>query len=502
MWIEWQTLLSDRASEVGGPRPEEILSAIRNRPAVLVLGSSWALAAGLAAAAPAEAAERAAVNAVAPAETAAHAATAAQEAAPADKPCGWTGDPEIGARLAPLVARRQAKCAELEPYRPGFLERQILAFEKAERPAISEVNVWGFYPRIQTIDHRSQIGVGARFWQPDVGASRFDLAGNAFWTFQGFGYFDAQVGWLPHQGTSFPLFALKTDDVFELGNVRVDDDRPGMLYGSYSYRWAPKFDFFGIGPDTRRDDQAGFRQKDILTEAVAGYRVLTHLTLAGRFGYLRSSTGRGTDEDLPQLEDVFTPAQAPGYGETLEFWRYGAYGVLDFRDVAKNPHSGGLLAFEWTRFDDRGERFDFERYALDGRLYLPLGHPQRMLALRGYLSRDDPRDGSLVPFNMLSFLGNSRTLRSFLSQRLRGAKLALVSAEYRVEGSPALELAFFVDHGTVAAGIDDAVADFGDWKTSYGFGLRFKSHQAVLIRTDFAWGEEGFRFLFRFSPGI
>jgi len=418
-----------------------------------------------------------------------------------EPPCGWSEGIEAGPRQQLLIARRKAKCEEVRSYEPALLERQILLFEQAERPPITRWNLFGLYPRVQSIDHRSQWAGGLRFWRPDLGESRFDLNGSAFWSLQGFQYYEAQAGFLPHRGASFPLFSYKTDDVFELPNVGQDDDVPYMAYGSFGYRWAPKFDYFGTGPDSELEDQADFRQKDTLVEAVAGYRVMKRLTVVGRVGHYRASIGPGEDEDLPQIEDVFPPSEVPGFGSKPDFVRYGLAGILDGRDVPRNPHRGGLLAAQWMRWDHRdGSEFSFDRLAIDARGYLALGHPQRVLAARAYFSRDVPLDeGGRVPFYLLAFLGNSHTLRGYASQRFRGEKLLLLQAEYRIEASPAIEVALFVDSGAVAARSEDSLERF---QTDGGVGLRFKTHELTAVRADFAWGSDGFKFLFRFSPSF
>jgi hypothetical protein len=425
-------------------------------------------------------------------------ASADQAPTEAAETCGRADGIEAGPRQALLLEARRAKCAQLVPYKAGFLERQILAVEKAERPPIHRLNLFGFYPRIASIDHRSQLAPGVRLWQPDIGGSRFDLTGSAFWSLQGFQYYDLQAGRLPHRGQSFPLYARKSDDVFELARVRLDDDHRFAVYGSVSYRWAPKFDFFGSGPDSREEDRSDFSQRDVLVEGVSSYRVLPRLTLSGRFGHYHAAVGPGEDEELPQVEDVFEPEAIPGFGATPDFWRYGAEATFDARDRAENPHRGGLLAVQWTRYDARDEEAaSFHRLGVDGRLYLALGHPQRVLALRAYGVLDEADGGAPVPFYLQSYLGGSHTLRGYASQRFRGEKLALFQAEYRWEAAPAIELALFVDSGTVAATGDE---DLGRFRTDGGIGLRLKTHEAVPLRLDFAWGDEGFRFLLRFSP--
>jgi len=415
--------------------------------------------------------------------------------------CASSAGVEVGPRLSQWIEKRQAKCQVLEPYQGSFLERQLLAFQKAERPSITEFNVLGLYPRILSVDHRSQYAPGLRLWHPELGGSRFDLSGSAFWSLRGYQYYDAQIGVVPHHGMAFPLLATKNDEVFEISNVRFDAGTPYMLYGSFLYRWAPRYDYFGIGADSQREDQADFRLSETLFEGVAGWRVLPRLTLSGRFGYDTFSIGEGTDDELPPIDDVFPPATVPGFTEQPDFLRYGAAAIFDSRDVAENPHRGAVLAATWQRYDQQGAGQDqsFNRVAADLRFYVTLGSRQRVLVLRGYASQDDPAAGARVPFYLLAYLGSSHTLRAFESQRFRGERLALVQAEYRWEASPAIELAAFVDSGTVAATREDG---FGHFLTDGGVGLRLKSHEATPLRFDFAWGREGFKFLFRFSASF
>src|SRR6266705_2798971 len=363
-------------------------------------------------------------------------------------PCGSSEGIEAGPRLASWMEQRKAKCAHLTPYKPNLLERQILAFEKAERPSIAEVNFLGVYPRVQTIDHRSQLAGGFRFWRPDLEGSRFDLAADAFWSLQGFRYYGAQAGVVPHQGKDFPLFPFKGDEVFELANVRQGDDTPYMLYGSFYH----------------------------------------------------GALGPGEDKVLPQIEEVFDAATVPGLQGQPSFFRFGGAAIFDARDVARNPHRGGLLAAEWLRYAQRdGGAGTFSRYAVDGRAYVTLGRPQRVLALRAYLSKDDPAPGARVPFYLMAYLGGSHTLRALDSQRLRGEKLALLQAEYRWKASPWIELALFLDRGAVAATTDDPLDQF---RTDGGVGLRFKTHERTILRFDVAWGGEGSRLAFRLNPSF
>ena len=66
----------------------------------------------------------------------------AGSAAASSPECASTDGIDAGPRLRQWLALRQEKCAHLEPYKPTFVESQILAFEKAERPPITELNLF------------------------------------------------------------------------------------------------------------------------------------------------------------------------------------------------------------------------------------------------------------------------------------------------------------------------------------------------------------------------
>ena len=417
-------------------------------------------------------------------------------------PCGATDDVDIGPRAALLVEKRREKCHHIAPYQPTWLEKRILGYEKAEQPSFAEQNLFGLYPRVQTIDHRSEWGGGIRLWRPNIKGSHFDVHGGAFASLGGFQFYDVQAGVIPHPAKGFPLFASRADQAFEQANVTRTAEPSYMIYGAFTRRYSPQYDFFGVGPDSQEENHSDYLQRDSLYEGVAGYRLWHRLTFATRLGYYHVVLGAGKDEELPNVEDVFDPVTIPGFEERPpDFLRYGASATFDSRIFAKNPHAGAVLVADWQRYDQRGGgQASFNRYAADVRAFLRLGDAQRVLALRAYFSKDDPSAaGGRVPFYLLQFLGGSHTLRAFDSQRFRGEKLALLQAEYRWEASPAIELALFVDSGTVAARTDD---DLGSFKTDGGIGLRFKSHQALLMRLDLAWGAEGTKFLLRFSPSF
>ena len=167
------------------------------------------------------------------------------------------------------------------------------------------------------------------------------------------------------------------------------------------------------------------------------------------------------------------------------------------RSSTRRPHRGAVIAVAASRYDDvGGNRFRFNRFALDARGFVPLGNPQRIIALRLHGFFDDPSIGR-VPFYLQESLGGSHTLRGFNGFRFRGEKVILGQAEYRWLAAPPIELAVFYDIGTVSAPGEDL--DFDDSKSNWGVGLRIKNFRTTLVRLDYARSFETSVFMFRVS---
>jgi hypothetical protein len=423
------------------------------------------------------------------------------EAASAPAAPSATLEPPPEGRAEEWVRRRREQLGRLEPYRAGWLERQLLAIEKAERPGILEINYKGFYPRIQSIASGSRNAIGVRLWHPMIEASRVSVHGSAFYSLARYQFYDFQAGRLPHAEGAFPLRSVKGDDVYELGQLGRAHSSRLILYGSLRYQDYTQLNFFGRGPDSNLEDQTTYRLKDTLFELVAGYQFGRRLALTARAGYLDSTVLPGTNEEFPTTQALFDEESAPGLTRQPDYWLLTGQVFLDLRDEPGNPHRGGMLAVQATRFEDRrSSGFRFDRLGVDARGYVALGSPQRVLALRAYLARDDAASGASVPFYLQEFLGGSHNLRGYRNFRFRGTELLLLQAEYRWEAVPAIELVLFADTGKVAS--EERGLETADFKADWGVGLRFKSFKAVMMRLDVAWGDEGSRALLRFNPSF
>jgi outer membrane protein assembly factor BamA len=221
--------------------------------------------------------------------------------------------------------------------------------------------------------------------------------------------------------------------------------------------------------------------------------------VGGNAGYMETGIGPGEDEEYRSLEQVFDESQAPGLSDAPAYRTAGGVLQLDSRSAVSTPERGAVVAFQAQRYDDPDDRFSFTRIGLDARAFVPLGSPQRVLAMRGYAQRDTADAGQRVPFFMQQPLGGSHSLRGFQSFRFRGERVLLLQAEYRWFAVPALEFGVFVDSGVVAS--PGQSLDLHELRTNWGAGIRFKAPKSFLMRLEWARSPEDHRFYVRFSPG-
>jgi hypothetical protein len=415
-------------------------------------------------------------------------------------PPAATADPaaEASTRAERLRALRLRKRERLAPRRPGLLERNLLAIEKAERPSLLDFNLGGVYPRLQNIARGSQLAAGVRLWRPDLGRTPIDLHASAFYSLRRYEFYDLQLGLLPHRGRRFPTRSTRGDDVNELGDVRQTLASRLTAYASLRYEHWPQTAFYGLGNETTPEQRTTFLLQQASYQGVAGYQAGSRVAFNLRAGLRQVFVAPGKEKAVPTTQAVFSDADAPGLARQPDFFHWSASVLLDGRDEPGNPHRGAMLALAWDGFDDlRSSSYRFQRLGADARAFLPVGSPQRVIALRARVAADRPAAGNVVPFYLQETLGGSPDLRAFRTFRFRGQKLVLGQAEYRWEAWPAIELALFADAGRVFGEGEDL--SLRRLQHDWGVGLRVKTYEATLFRVEAAWGSEGSRVLARFG---
>jgi hypothetical protein len=377
-------------------------------------------------------------------------------------------DPEPGTRAAAVRALREAKAQAVEPHRRGRIEAVLfkieedLVLERVLNPPR------GVYARVGGLGEGAGFGGGPGY--------RYRTARWAF---------DASAA-VSAKGYTIGEAALLLPGV----------ERDGPFAEIYARRRDfPQEDFFGVGPDSRQDQRTNFALRDTIVRGTGGARA-GRLTAGVGLAYLDPSIGRGSDDRMPSVEDVFARAAVPGLAAQPAFTIIEPF--VSFGDPAQGiDHSANThyrLAF--SRYSDRDlDRFSFSRWDVTARQVLPFLHRTRSLALRARISSSTADTGHDVPFYLQPTLGGAYTLRGFRTFRFRDRSAALAQAEYRWRINEFASGALFYDTGAVGP----RLGDLGRLEHDYGFGLRAGSRTGVAFRTDIAFGGEGPRVLVRFD---
>lgn len=395
--------------------------------------------------------------------------------------------------------QRLEKLQHIEPPQQRGLEKRLFQVEEI----IEEKkfpNYKGFYPQFGTISTGSGLAAGITYWKPGLGDSVLDLQVSADYSLQEYQRYDVQFGKIPQDQVEFFLRGGRSGSTSQF-NKLSRKDREFFLYADLRYRDFPQEDFFGIGPQSEKEDQTDFELEDASYDGVVGYQFNRWLRADFRAGFLQVDIKPGRDSDFPNTQKLFDDTSAPGLTEQPGFFRLSSSILLDYRDKPGNPHVGGIVGFSVTRYDDRDDSdFDFYRFAVNARNYLPLGSPARILAVQFFTSLDDTDNTSRVPFYFQETLGGGDTLRGFKNFRFRDTNVVYLSAEYRWEASQLLEFALFYDTGKVFA--DRADFDLDGLEDSYGFGVRIKTPNSTVFRVDLGHSDEGTQIYFKFGSSF
>ena len=372
-------------------------------------------------------------------------------------------------RAAELRAQREAKAARLEPPQRSKLEAILFKIEDDTLVERILAPPRGIYPRVGGIGEGAGFGLGPAF---RYSTGTFDFGVSAAASIKR--YFIAE-SWLRLPGT-------------------VHDGAFAELY--VRRRDFPQQDFFGLGPDSVQEGRSNFALRDTLIRGSGGFR-LEGLSAGASVSHLDPSIGSGTDTRMPSTDDIFDPADIPGFLAQPTFLVFAPFAEYSNADPPLNPTRGGRYTLTWTRYSDRDlDRFSFNRWDADLRQYVPFFEETHTIALRAWLSSADPDAGQAVPFYLQPTLGGSYSLRGFRTFRFRDRSLALFQAEYRWRVNEFVTGAIFYDTGAVA----ERLGDLGRFEKDYGVGLRAGSRNGVAFRTDLVFGSgEGTRLLIRFD---
>lgn len=378
-------------------------------------------------------------------------------------------------RTALLEQQRAAKASSLQPYKPGKLEKGMLWYEEHDLlTRIAPHN--GFYAQygydFKAVGSGIGFGSGYRHDLFDRRA-RIDIGGGI--TFRNYQMLKADF--------SLPYLA---DERLEIGARAV-------------YQHHPQEDYWGLGPDSLKDDRVSFTADYTDVQARAIARPVRWFEAGARFGRLASELDRGTDSRYPSIEELFSDSTAPGLLDQPDFTYAEILGAIDYRDQPDNARDGGYYALTWRKYNDADfDRYGFREVDAHVQQFFQIFDKKRVIAVQARLLSATPDEGQDVPFYLQPTVGGSTSLRSYRDYRFRDNHVLYFNAEYRWEAFSGLDMALFSDWGTVAPELEELSGS--NLKNGYGIGFRFNTYKAVWLRIDIGLGgDEGTRYFFKFS---
>ena len=165
--------------------------------------------------------------------------------------------------------------------------------------------------------------------------------------------------------------------------------------------------------------------------------------------------------------------------------------VYDTRKNVLNVRRGAFLEVgELFYRRGFGSDFDYRAIVVDGRLYRPLGRPNRILAMQVY----GTFQRGTVPFYSLALLGGESLLRGYYLGRYRDKTLLNTQAEVRwlpFGFSRRFGGNIFAGLGTVAPRLAEVQARNMRWVAGGGIQFLLLSSKDVYLRGDLGFTNEG-----------
>lgn len=373
------------------------------------------------------------------------------------------------------IARRD-KQARLWPERESALVRQANDLvERGFREGVED-GYGANGPQVVLGGMRSGHGMsfGAGYRKTDIWGERIGLRTTGRMTIQGAYMVDARV---TLQGLEFGR---------SFSNIYV------------KYEKSPRMDFYGLGPHSRLDDRSSYLLEALSADAQFGISLSNYWRVGLTVGYVSTDTGPGQRPNVPSTTDEFTPIEAPGIGLGLiDFARGGGFLVFDNRDTPSGTRHGGVYGTQWRKYADRTHGlFDFSQAEFEVQQYVPYFNETRVIAFRVATTLTFQDEGQVVPVFFMPTIGGNNDLRGFERYRYHDNHSLFASVEHRWYVFRGLDMAVFADAGKVIP--RKAALDFSNLEVSWGVGFRTRLRDAVIMRTDFAFGRDGFRVAWTF----
>jgi hypothetical protein len=370
-------------------------------------------------------------------------------------------------RAATIASAQAEKAARVKPYEPSRAEA---ALEKAFDLLTLPPN--GFYPVFGSV-----------------------YSGGGFTLGGGYRRFVTERTTVNFTG----MYSFKNYKLFEVGLQRPRDARrPYDLSVTAGWRDATQVNYHGLGIESP-EDRTVYRMKQGYAGGELAYRPKPWAIFKGALIYEGFTLSEGSGS-VTSIEEVHTPATAPGLGANPDYLHLNASAAIDTRPSPGYARRGLLYEIGYHRYDDHDDVYTFDRVDADIVHHIPILRENWVVSLHGRLE-STLSDTDVVPYFLMPSLGSGSTLRGYSSWRFRDRHAALFSGEFRwIPSRLVMDAALFYDTGTVADRFDSL--SINRMKSDVGFGVRFHTPLATPLRIELAKGSEGLRLVFAGSAAF
>jgi hypothetical protein len=374
------------------------------------------------------------------------------------------GAQEPESRAAEIAVAQEEKAGALSPPKVGFVERQLLAIERAGGFGVAR----GLFVTFGGIKRGSGASIGPAY------AKTFTS------------------GALLQARTVYSIRNAKVAQV-SLLSPRVAGRR--LIFGTL-VRWqdVPKVRFHGIAPGVPGRG-ATYAETQTEVSATAAFRPVRLLRFGAGVGYERFETAVPSTLN-PALLGLFVGV--PGVNANPRYVHTHGSAAIDSRESEGYTRHGSLLRA--TLHDYRQQNtgpFSFRR--LDGvaEQYVPILRGNWVIYLGVRASTTMTDSGQVVPFFLQPDLGG-HDLRGFDNYRFIDRHSIEATVEYRWYAQEFLDAAIFYDAGKAVPRRADL--DFTGLNRDYGAGIRLHGPRTTVLRIEVARSRERTRLIFAFSP--
>jgi hypothetical protein len=391
---------------------------------------------------------------------------------------------------APMLAQDRQPKTRTEQIEEARRDKQARLWPERESPLVDRVNKLverGLFDGFES-------GKGANGWQLVLGGMRSGQGMTVGIGYRRTDLWRDRIGWrVTARGT--PRLATMLD--FELDFQSLRTDRTFLkFYGKYES--SPRMDYYGQGMGSLKENRTSYRLEDVTFDFNAGFEIFKNFRAGITGGARGVHTGSGKRGGVPSTHELFDSESAPGLGEDTTYIRWGGFLYYDWRDYRNGPKSGGVYGVRFRQSSDRElKKYSFKQTEFEFQQYIPYFNKTRTIAMRLAVVLSFPTEGDFVPFYSQPTIGGNDDLRGFERYRFHDDHSIFASIEHRWYAFSGLDMAIFADAGKVVPRKADI--DFTDLKYSGGIGFRARLRNAVVMRVDLAYGNEGFRFMWTFS---